>query len=246
MKVAILAEAPAALIELCGVSMLERLLRTLQRVGVPEVVIVSSTAEALEEELARPSPISKRDYVDHATAPGGAGENRGNSRRRLGRRVARSSCRAMRSGTIGCSLCCWRETNRPSWLIPLRRHRSNLSPAECRRRRAAGSPAPLFWILCGCRGATGSLYEVLAAGSWFRTFAGLGHRGATFLLAHDASRVEAALDSSPSACPAKRGGARHSGLSAKRFARFAGVGARADRDISRRAVMQDRRSRRIN
>lgn len=55
MKVAILAEAPTALVELCGVSMLERLLRTLQRVGVPEVVIISSTAEALEEELAKPS-----------------------------------------------------------------------------------------------------------------------------------------------------------------------------------------------
>jgi phosphatidylglycerophosphate synthase len=55
MKVAILAEAPAALVELCGVSMLERLLRTLQRVGVSEVVIVSSTPEALENELARPS-----------------------------------------------------------------------------------------------------------------------------------------------------------------------------------------------
>ncbi|HYJ05564.1 MAG TPA: CDP-alcohol phosphatidyltransferase family protein [Chthoniobacterales bacterium] len=55
MKVAILAEAPGALIELCGVSMLERLLRTLQRVGVREAVIVSSTAEALETELATPS-----------------------------------------------------------------------------------------------------------------------------------------------------------------------------------------------
>jgi 1L-myo-inositol 1-phosphate cytidylyltransferase / CDP-L-myo-inositol myo-inositolphosphotransferase len=57
MKVAILAEAPAALIELCGVSLLERLLRTLQRAGVNEAVIVSSTAEALEKELARPSPF---------------------------------------------------------------------------------------------------------------------------------------------------------------------------------------------
>src|SRR5687768_15705831 len=55
MKVAILAEAPTALVELCGVSMLERLLRTLQRVGVPEVVIISSTGGALEEELAKPS-----------------------------------------------------------------------------------------------------------------------------------------------------------------------------------------------
>src|SRR5688500_7488490 len=55
MKVAILAEAPAALMDLCGISSLERLLRTLQRVGVPEVVLVSSTAEALEEALAKPS-----------------------------------------------------------------------------------------------------------------------------------------------------------------------------------------------
>lgn len=55
MKVAIVAEAPAALVELCGISLLERLLRTLQRVGVPEAVIVSSTTEALEKELARPS-----------------------------------------------------------------------------------------------------------------------------------------------------------------------------------------------
>ena len=53
MKVAILAEAPGALMELCGVSMLERLLRTLQRVGVREAVIVSSTSEALEKELAK-------------------------------------------------------------------------------------------------------------------------------------------------------------------------------------------------
>lgn len=55
MRVVILAEAPAVLVELCGVSLLERLLRTLQRVGVPKAVIVSSTAEALEQELAKPS-----------------------------------------------------------------------------------------------------------------------------------------------------------------------------------------------
>ena len=57
MKVAILAETPAALVELCGVSMLERLLRTLQRVGVREVIILSSTADALKEKLASPSPF---------------------------------------------------------------------------------------------------------------------------------------------------------------------------------------------
>ena len=59
MKVAILADAPGALVELCGVSMLERLLRTLQRVGVNEAVIVSSTAEALEAELAKPSQFRR-------------------------------------------------------------------------------------------------------------------------------------------------------------------------------------------
>jgi phosphatidylglycerophosphate synthase len=56
MKVVILADAPAALIELCGISLLERLLRTLQRAGVRQAVLVSSTPEALEQELARPSP----------------------------------------------------------------------------------------------------------------------------------------------------------------------------------------------
>ena len=56
MKVAILADAPAALVELCGVSMLERLLRTLQRMGVPDAVLISSTPEALEKELTGPSP----------------------------------------------------------------------------------------------------------------------------------------------------------------------------------------------
>ncbi len=56
MKVVVLADAPTALIELCGISLIERLLRTLQRVGVHDAVIVSSTAEALENELARASP----------------------------------------------------------------------------------------------------------------------------------------------------------------------------------------------
>ena len=56
MKVVILADAPAALIELCGISLIERLLRTLQRVDAHNVVIVSSTAEELEKELAKASP----------------------------------------------------------------------------------------------------------------------------------------------------------------------------------------------
>jgi 1L-myo-inositol 1-phosphate cytidylyltransferase / CDP-L-myo-inositol myo-inositolphosphotransferase len=56
MKVVILADAPAALIELCGISLIERLLRTLQRLDVHNAVILSSVPEALEKELAKPSP----------------------------------------------------------------------------------------------------------------------------------------------------------------------------------------------
>jgi phosphatidylglycerophosphate synthase len=71
MKIAILADAPAALVELCGISLLERLLRTLQRVGVPEAVIVSGTPEALEKELARPSRFrSEIAWTLHKRQPG--------------------------------------------------------------------------------------------------------------------------------------------------------------------------------
>ena len=56
MQVVILANAPDALIELCGITLLERLLRTLQRVGVREAVIVSETPEAIEAELRKDSP----------------------------------------------------------------------------------------------------------------------------------------------------------------------------------------------
>jgi phosphatidylglycerophosphate synthase len=51
----ILAESPASLVELCGISLLERLLRTLQRSGIDRVTILSSTAGPIAEELARPS-----------------------------------------------------------------------------------------------------------------------------------------------------------------------------------------------
>ena len=71
MKVAVLADAPVALVELCGISTLERLLRTLQRVGVPEAVIISSTPEALEKELAKPSRFrSEIAWTLHRRQPG--------------------------------------------------------------------------------------------------------------------------------------------------------------------------------
>ncbi|MGH8162963.1 MAG: CDP-alcohol phosphatidyltransferase family protein, partial [Rhodanobacteraceae bacterium] len=70
MQVVLLANAPDALIELCGITLLERLLRTLQRVGVREAVVVSETPEAIEAELRKDSPprrgiavTSRRDPV---------------------------------------------------------------------------------------------------------------------------------------------------------------------------------------
>src|SRR5437660_3948853 len=51
----ILADSPSALIQLCGISVLERLLRTLQRCGFKRAIVLSSTPEPIAQELARPS-----------------------------------------------------------------------------------------------------------------------------------------------------------------------------------------------
>ena len=51
----ILADSPSALVELCGISTLERLLRTLQRCGIERATVLSSTPEAIAKELGRPS-----------------------------------------------------------------------------------------------------------------------------------------------------------------------------------------------
>src|SRR5215831_7455755 len=51
----ILADSPGALAELCGVSLLERLLRTLQGCGIKRATVLSSAPEAVANELARPS-----------------------------------------------------------------------------------------------------------------------------------------------------------------------------------------------
>lgn len=51
----ILADGPSALVELCGISALERLLRTLQRCGITRATILSSTPEAISESLAQAS-----------------------------------------------------------------------------------------------------------------------------------------------------------------------------------------------
>src|SRR5437667_3867683 len=49
----LIADAPKALIELCGVNLLERLLRILQRLGFRRAIVFSITPEIVEAELAR-------------------------------------------------------------------------------------------------------------------------------------------------------------------------------------------------
>jgi phosphatidylglycerophosphate synthase len=51
----LVADAPDALTELCGVNLVERLLRILQRSGFRHAIVFSSTPEIIGAELARPS-----------------------------------------------------------------------------------------------------------------------------------------------------------------------------------------------
>jgi len=51
----LVADAPEALIELCGVNLLERLLRILQRLGFRSAIVFSTTPEIVEAELAKRS-----------------------------------------------------------------------------------------------------------------------------------------------------------------------------------------------
>src|SRR5438876_2565596 len=51
----LVADAPDALAELCGVNLLERLLRILQRLGFRRAIVFSSTLEVIGTELAKPS-----------------------------------------------------------------------------------------------------------------------------------------------------------------------------------------------
>ena len=50
----VLADCPRALVELCGISTLERLLRTLQRCGITRVIVFSSTPDLITTQLAEP------------------------------------------------------------------------------------------------------------------------------------------------------------------------------------------------
>ena len=67
----ILADDPSALIELCGISTLERLLRTLQRCGIERATVLSSTPKAIAKELAAPSWARAQLHVTLRTRPAG-------------------------------------------------------------------------------------------------------------------------------------------------------------------------------
>ena len=60
----ILADCPDALAELCGISLLERLLRQLQRLGLTKAIVISAAPDLLTQHLANPSPNRAKVAVD--------------------------------------------------------------------------------------------------------------------------------------------------------------------------------------
>jgi 1L-myo-inositol 1-phosphate cytidylyltransferase / CDP-L-myo-inositol myo-inositolphosphotransferase len=60
----ILADSPGALVELCGITLLERLLRSLQRCGLNRAIVLSATPDLLEQRLANPSPHRAKVALD--------------------------------------------------------------------------------------------------------------------------------------------------------------------------------------
>src|SRR5438034_5080534 len=68
----LIADAPEALMELCGVNLLERLLRILQRLGFRRAVVFSTTPKIVGAELARHSWAREQiiaDLVPRANGP---------------------------------------------------------------------------------------------------------------------------------------------------------------------------------
>jgi 1L-myo-inositol 1-phosphate cytidylyltransferase / CDP-L-myo-inositol myo-inositolphosphotransferase len=60
----LIADAPEVLTELCGLSLLERLLRTLQQLGFRRAIVFSTTPEIVAAELAKPSWAREKVSVD--------------------------------------------------------------------------------------------------------------------------------------------------------------------------------------
>src|SRR5215471_13827418 len=67
----LIADAPEALIELCGVNLLERLLRILQRLGFRSAIVFSIIPELVGPELAKRSWARERIMVH--LVPGAVG-----------------------------------------------------------------------------------------------------------------------------------------------------------------------------
>src|SRR5438046_4174547 len=67
----ILADYPTALVDLCCISTLERLLRTLQRCGIERATVLSSTPDPIATELARPSWARAELHLTLRTRPAG-------------------------------------------------------------------------------------------------------------------------------------------------------------------------------
>jgi len=68
----LIADAPGALIELCGVNLLERLLRILQRLGFRRAIVFSTTPEIVGAKLAKrswPREHITADLISSATEP---------------------------------------------------------------------------------------------------------------------------------------------------------------------------------
>src|SRR3954465_9487030 len=63
----LLADAPEALTNICGISLLERLLRMLQQLGFRRATVVSKTPGAVQAELAKPSWARAKLTVDLAS-----------------------------------------------------------------------------------------------------------------------------------------------------------------------------------
>ena len=55
LRLIIFADAPSSLLEICGVTLLDRLLRQAQRLGFRDALVLSATPEAIRGEIARPS-----------------------------------------------------------------------------------------------------------------------------------------------------------------------------------------------
>lgn len=60
----ILADGPGALVGLCGISLIERLLRTLRRCGVTRAIVLSATPDVLAQHLANPSPHRSKVAIE--------------------------------------------------------------------------------------------------------------------------------------------------------------------------------------